>query len=187
MAIDAVAIDPDPVIFPYAGLPDVVSERTNNPRAEVSFQMNGDVIPAAGTGDSVKLTVTCNLPIGYGYVLLEAHLGLIASDAVDWDKVAWGQLQNGDAAGTRAWIAPLEFFSRGGSNADGRIIWSLQNRINQLVLGASSNSGPSQFKFVVNNQVLDGAAGTFFGLVRFLQYDVEQAHHVAVNAAVPVR
>lgn len=185
MAVVATEVDVEPKMFPYSGRPDAIGQFTNAPRAEVSFQLNGVTVDGPGTGDSIQLTVKNELPIGFAYVLLEAHFGMVVSDATDWDRVAWGAMQNGGGA-TRTYLVPLEFFSRGLSVDGVRLIWTMQNNTNQVILPGTPQA-QSQFKFVVANSSLDGEDALLYSFVRFLQFDIEQAHNYAVNNAIPVR
>lgn len=177
---------PEPDVFPYAGMAEAQADKLNIVRAELRFQINGDAITISGAGDDQEAVIDVNLPRNFAYVHLESHIGIICTDSTQWESVAWGGLQNGRGGMTRDWIAPIEHFSNGATTFGGRRIWTAQAQVKSVILPASPGEN-GEWQFRVGNPTLDQAAGTMFALIRFLQFDVEQAHHFAVNNPMPVR
>lgn len=191
MAATVTTIAPPPLLFSYTGLP-AGDLRLNLPRAEVHFggpQLSANVT-VAGAGDDQRIDITCTLPLGYAYVLRELHLSMVNDDAADWEDNGFTTWQNSTTEADRSTFVPMGIHSTGGG-ANGpagfRVKnWTLVDPIRQVVKPAVGNQG-LEFFLSLQNPVIDGAAGFVHFMIRFLQYDIEQAHHYAVNNPIPVR
>jgi len=187
MATVTTTITPTPVPFPYSGLPDVISERTGIPRGEQSFNENGTAITLAGVGDVQQLIVNCNLPPGYAYVFRECNAFNLATDATDWDSTAYLGFTDSLTGGEQSFKIAVEMASSGATQFGTRkIINSPIEPFRQVILPANGTS-QIQAQLIWTNAVTNGAVGSLFFSCRFLQFDIEQAHHYAVNYPIPTR
>lgn len=191
MATTVTSFTPNPLLFSYTGLP-AGDLRANLPRAEVHFggpQLSANVTVAAA-GEDQRIDITCVLPSGYAYVLRELHLGMQNDDVADWEDNGFTTFQNATTDADRTTFVPMGINSPGGG-ANGPALfrwknWTLTDPIRQVTLPAIGNQG-LEFFLSLQNPVIDGAAGFAHFQIRFLQYDIEQAHHYAVNNPIPTR
>lgn len=186
MALVVTTFTPLPELFSYSGLPDVITERSQFPRGEVAFNIFAGAVDAPGAGDNARISIQMSLPPGYAYVLREAHYSLAASDTEDWEAVAPLTFDNA-SSGDATWQAPIELFSE--AKGTSRRIYTKQSDLKQVVLPGGPTPGITSMLVSIThtNQNDDGLAVTVFATVRFLQFDIEQAHHFEVNQATPVR
>lgn len=180
-----------PKIFSFTSLPQVSQEESFVPRAEVIFTWFNEDITAGGAGDQTAI-ITMALPINFAYVMVDCELRIDAADAgdiADWDDEAVGSvIENRGDGPTRFLTMAFEGENHGTSIGAGIHfvrIYSFKTLPRSLFQANVRTTNP--VSLVVNNPVVGGGAATVAGFVRFLQYDVSQQHHFAVNTPAPVR
>jgi len=188
MATTATIVSPEATPFPYRGMPDIVGQATGVPRGEISFSEPDGDITVAAAAEFQRLDVRCCLPIGYAYVFREMHLSLSGADSNDWSLFGHGTFGDAETAGIRENSMLFEFASRGviPIETNPRITYSYVNLPKQVVLPVSNAEGPIAILSIIN-PVADGTLMKFIFSARFLQFDIEQANHYAVNSPLPVR
>lgn len=188
MAIITSDFDPEATPFPYAGMPDIVGQRTGIPRGEVAFNVDGGSVTLAGVGDTQRANVTCTLPGGYAYVLRETFLSMTAIDVEDWDDVGFGSFQDAEQSTVRKNRMLFQLVSAGAVNITTakRRCWDYTILPKQVLYPASATEGAVYIATIIN-AVTNGAAGNLVFNARFLQFDIEQANHYSVNSPMPTR
>lgn len=190
MATTATTLTPDYIREPFIGLPPQLSTlQSPIPQAELSFvTFQGSVTAAASTEDQL-LTINCVLPTGYAYIFQGASLLLEETEAGDlaaWDQDFGTFLRNTNVAGPRRWLAGLKF--AGGELYDRTA--ALKARIfvcpgyNKLI---RATNGDGLFSAAGRNVTIDEGAVTVYFVANFLEFDLNQARHWAVNTPIPVR
>ncbi len=186
MGINFIPISLPLVPRSYSGLPDTVTERSQFPRAEVSFFTNDAVIDAGGVGDSQYLQIAGSLPSGFAYVFRECHMGLQASATLeDWDDVATMQIANASSGPT--YQASLPLVSPGLSQNLTRKWYSTPVQPLKQVVLPKDGENWVEFNVYLTNQALNGQAAVLHLIATFLQFDIEQSHYFEVNNPTPVR
>lgn len=188
MATTTTTVSPQPVPFPYSGMPDVIGEKTGIPRGEISFSEPDGSIIVAESAELQRLNIRCCLPIGYAYVLREMHLSLSGADTADWSLFGHGIWQDAETASIRKHVMAFPLFSPGVIPLETltRSNYRSVNIPKQVVLPVSTAEGPILIATLVN-PVADGTLMKFLFSARFLQYDIEQSFHYSVNSPAPVR
>lgn len=177
-------LDLTPEIQPYTGLGQLTQDRSAIPRAEV-FVGGLDIdITAGGVGNTQRFTLGMHLPRNFAYVLAEINvvIEVEAGLAMTWDAYGAGELSNGPDQ-DRSHATPISLESPGVSDSTGnpRRIYTAPHPPKYLVLPPENKPGP-YFALVWGNSTTDAPAAVSSFLIRFYQYDVEQAHHFAVNS-----
>lgn len=174
--------------FPYIGLMSGDYAQTFIPKSEVLFSLSAGTIVVAGAGEDQQVRVTCNLPRGWAYVFLEATLRITNADVADWDDCASSEMKDNDS-GTVNFITHMTMCTGAGiahaSTTQPIKTYHVMNPINKVFL--CNGAGDGRLRFVLHNLVIDGAAGTCDAYARFLRFELNQAHHYAVNTPVSVR
>lgn len=186
MATTTTTTDPDPVSFPFTGLPGLrVLEQSPIPRGFVSFENSSVTIAVAGAGEDQTWRINFILPIGYAYILTEVHIQLqgAIAEMADWDEVMNGELNW--QAGPRA--IPFDGVSLGDTMATttlDRRVYTFSDLPKTIMV---VDDAASQAGFRIGNHTVDGLAmsGSVFG--RFLQFDIEQAHNWEVHTPQLIR
>ncbi len=181
---------PDPDRFAFTTFPQIAQEISPLPRAEVVFRVVTGVIAAGGGGDQAVL-INMAPPLNFSYVLVDCFMTVNAAnsaDIADWDAMAVGTIQTNEGVGE---IEVARFQGWNLSTAEGASIGDFR-RVYQFDtlpkrLFNPTTLQPAICMVSVSNPVIGGLAADcdFFG--RFLQYDVSQKHHVAVNSPELVR
>lgn len=162
------------------------------PQAEVNFILRADTVIEAAAGKDQQLIIRCDLPAGFAYIFQGAQLlcdETEAGDMADWNTDLRSFLQNTTAAAPAQgrWLYPLSF--TGGDLVN-----------NSAVLKSRTFIAEAQSKLVIPlfgtvarmdsafwNVVIDGGALTINFVAKFLEYDLNNAYHWAINTPIPVR
>jgi len=189
MATTATTFNPAPTRTPFIsqGI-DLVG--TPVPRAELRFAIVGDEITAAASGESQSCLVVCSLPKGYAYYFMGCEIDLLeteAGDVVGWNADWRTYLLSSDTTGALR--------SLSGIKCTGCVpyYWSaaLKGRIYQaapiqrIIIPVYDTGAKYQCQNV--NVALDGGPVTTYFTATFLQFDLNQAFHYALNTPQPVR
>lgn len=190
MANDHTEFVVEPSLFAYEGVKPVGSEV---PRQELRFSiLNGVVDAPAMATDTQTVEIICRVPRNYAYVLAEVHLAISGQDAFGWASSAFATMDDGSAASDRTYVAPMEGVSNGftwnlvGGSAKTRKAWDWPCLLKGTVI---PNPGSIDTGLNVHAGNASGSASLIsLGFyARILMYDIEQAHHFAVNTPTPVR
>lgn len=191
MATITTSLAPNPRRFGFTNLPTLSQEESPVPIAELVFTTQFSAVTLSGVGDDQLVKLTCNLPVGFTYVLIDCRMDLQVandSDMADWDTIAYGLIST--AASGSQYRSPFQGISRGLISAlDGglppRSMFQFVSLPSQVIIP----SGQAEATIVVTiaNAVQNSSAGFFTSFVRVLQYNVSQAHHYQVNTPIPVR
>lgn len=170
------------------------ADNLNNPipRAELNFAVYAGVVTAAAAGEDQQLDVTCTLPPGYGYTLIHMSAWWFdaeAADTADWDADFRSFVSNVNAGSDPgSWLSGI---AMPGSN-----IWHqsavLTGRTfvaadlpQKIIIPLNGRSGLLTARNT--NVTIDGGPLTFYFLAKFLEFDLNQAYHWAVNTPWPTR
>ncbi len=186
MATTSTVSDPDPVYFPFTGFEKGPSRISSPyPRGQVTFSNASVAITVAGAGEDQLWRINMVLPIGYAYVLVEVHFQIQGALA---DLAGWDTVFNGEINLTNPVRAiPFDGVSLGDTFATtllDRRIFTFPDLPKDIII---SDDGTAQAGFRVGNHTTDDAAMTGIIFGRFLQYDVEQAHHYLVQTPQLIR
>lgn len=177
--------------IPYSGIGAMDAVNTPIPRAELNYLISAGDIAVATGGDSQKITIVCDLPLSFAYVVQEISiLSLEGVDGDEWENFGVCRLRTTSPSGT--WSHSLDLSSRG---AYSRLItatpgWgksyhlTAPGELNRLIIpGTSAN-----LLISLRNPTVDGSAMVIAGfMARFIQFDVNQAYFYGANTPVPVR
>lgn len=162
------------------------------PRAELNFISYGGVVTAAAAGEDQLLSVVMSLPASYAYVLAHCSMWMFdaeTGDMADWDT-AFNALLTNVTSGTApgSWISGIRFSSDA--------LWSrsavLKGRtyvgteLPQKII-IPNVAGNARMVCDLRNLTVDGGPMTLYFLAKFLEFDLNQATHWAVNTPWPVR
>jgi len=193
MAVATTAFTPLLTRFPYiAPIPPPDSWLTPIPRGEALFFLKNGQIAEPGAGDSQRFTITTALPPTFAYVLMEVTI--MTSDLEDGDQADWDagfrcylQSIDGDPGG---WLSPM--LLDGGSIYHAEAAASARAGRTFQVLHISNKiliPGPAGGRLQIEggNLNIDGGALNISFLIKFLEFDLNQAQLFAVNTPIPVR
>lgn len=187
MAVISTTFTPDAEVFPFTGLGDLVTDRSDHPRGEVSYNILNGVVTAGAAGDSQALFVRCVLPANFSYALVDIYASLVGTalgDSDDWDDGGlFTMVEIVDGVQTMA------CFMGGHATGIAGVIksWIWPKTVGRVVKGGSTAGAAIVPTLNLQNQVLDGAANSLQFYARFLQYDIVQQHHIGVNTAILTR
>ncbi len=191
MAVEQTVVTPNPAIFGFQGMPDIVGEQSIVPRGEVVFSVIGGIVAATGVGDSQLLTVGCSLPVNFAYALLEVACELQGADAVDWDVASLSRWQDDNAlppTGSQSIRIPVQGLSHGiVQSATPSRLWTYGTIPNQIIIPKQGFAAGVSMANNFTNGNLQGSSMVFDFYARFLMYDVAQAHHWQANTPTPIR
>jgi len=189
------AFDPIARVLPFAQRREP-GAYNDLPRARVDYDIDGEVVTAKATANTNRLRINCNLPNNYAYVLdnvftfLKITGGLPGdADGIDnFESIAGGELDPIGTAATRF----MELFANGNfitgsGEADGGKIWTPQSLSKQIFFNTQGSQMNLRVFLVDGDNSNATLAGELTYHASFLQYDIEQAYNVAVNAPLPVR
>lgn len=173
----------------YIGFGFQGSLETPIPQAELNFIIYGETVTEAAAGLDQAIIVNCDLPAGYAYisrgvnVLLEdQEVGDIADWDTDWRAFAVNSL----VASPSRWLSgiPLE----------GGLSWFHSATLSGRTFKADAfpklincNDGPGLLRGGLINPTIDGGPMALYWVASFLEFDLNQARHWAVNTPIPVR
>lgn len=145
-------------------------------------------IVVAGAGEDQQVKITCTLPRGWAYVFVEATMRLTNVDIADWDDCASSEMQD-STSGPVHFIAHMTMCNDGSiahaSTTQPIKTYHVVNPINKVIL--CNGDGDGRLRFIIMNTTIDGAAGQVDCYARFLRFEMNQAHHYAVNTPVSTR
>lgn len=183
-------ITPVAVPFPYSGMPDIMGQLTGVPRGEVSFFVDNVEVPLTTGGNDQRYNINCILPQGYAYVLRELFMLIHGTNSGNWSDVAIANLQDAETNSLRDNLMPFEMFTNGlletGSATFARKAYTACQVPKQVLYPAAPQEG-IKLEIINANTTVDQAVCNVQFNARFLQFDVEQANHFAVNFPAPVR
>lgn len=189
MATVTTTITPTTTPFAYSGFNEPWAEGTALARGELRFNNSGTNIAATGAGDNQQVTITLNLSSLFAWVLCDFSVLLTsnASETVNFADQAQLFLTDASDSSLRTVFANMELISQGTNfhSGVGQKLYMPRRTYSGVVISPLGGAPQLQARFF-NTQAQDAAyTGSVDG--RFLQYDLSQANHVAVNSAVPVR
>lgn len=189
MAITATSFTPGIKRFAYiAPVAPPDSWLTPIPRGEALFAINDGSVLAAAAGASQSFSITCVLPSTFAYIMMEASIELYdqeAGDIATWDSSircsvredvtapAWTASPRMDAGSTYSLSAVLKGKSYQVADVPRKMI----------VPGIAG--GLAYFEAMTTT--IDLGILKINALIKFLEFDLNQAHYYAVNTPVPVR
>ncbi len=186
MATTTTTTAPDPEVFSFSGLPPLrIQQPSPLPRGFISYENSAVAITVAGAGEDQVWRINCVLPIGYAYILVDAHISMqgAIADLAGWDTVMNAEL-NFDTP-----VRAIQF--DGVSQGDTFSTTTIDRRVftfpdlPQAIIPV--NDIVSQVGFRVGNHTTDDAAMTGSVFVRLMQYDIEQAHYYALHTRQLIR
>lgn len=179
MAVVVTTFTPNPQPFAFTTAPGDLINRTALPRAEIIHAVSAGEIVAAGVGDSQLLNVRIELPQNYTYVCVDVALAITGVDAGDWNANALFTIGRGDFQQWMSLESPgVTVYGTGAASQIARAYKVPARLPKGLVLGAPTGSNST---INVENGNLNGTAMEVRFYSRFLQYDIDQFHHVEVN------
>ena len=181
MANTNTAIAPTPQFFPLTGLPDVTQNKTSLPKAECYFIGVSEAITASGAGDTQSLSVTCSLPQNFAYTLLDISFRVWGIDSSKPFETC-GFAGFTDLRPSLGQVLALAHMCEGTSHNTGTTqeqVYAFNNRPTAVAI---ADSGPSSFEIYLGNTNTQVQASNAEFLIRFGVYNIDQAHHVQVNA-----
>lgn len=191
MATTDTIITPDIYRIPYIGVgPPSVDNPI--PIAEINHVSFNATVTAAAAGEDQKLVVKCDLPQGYGYVL--SHMSMWMYDAEVGDMADWDTSMNSYLTNVGSGSTPGSWISGTRIKSDG--LWTRSSTLKGATYLATelpqkvvipSLGVKGQFYTEMRNLVIDGGPMTFYFLAKFLEFDLNQSYHWAVNTPWPVR
>lgn len=186
MATTTTTTDITPTYFPFTGLPGI-EDLANSwiPRGYLVFEDSSVAITVAGAGEDQIWRIEMDLPIGYAYVLVEAHVQLqgAIADLAGWDLVMGGELVSPGRS--------IPFDGLASPDGDVMVTTALDRRffsfpdLSTTIMIASDGSATTIFR--IGNHTTDDAAMTGSVFARFLQYDIAQAHHFQIHMPQLIR
>ncbi len=170
----------------------VTDYQPNNPqpRGRVFFTESAS-ITAKGAGDTKVTILSTTLPVGfaYAYESFFATLNDTTLDMVNYENLGLQGLQFSTPNLSNDVLLPVvslgdNSFSSATNSAKS---YNLVKLFSNVIYSGTPNVGiVIKTSFFDNEGVNATAAHKLDFYVSFLQYDVEQAHHVQVNAPTPV-
>lgn len=188
MALVQTILSPAPVLFAYVGIGDVlITDRSAIPKSEVVFSGVGEDVTLSGAGDTQRCSINMSLPVNFAYALVDADMTLIGTDAAQWNGTAGLQIQNNNASPSQ--INHVQGISNGVIVEGARRTWGFNSPgFPKQIISPIVNSASFIFaQALVENNTAEQVAMTCDFYFRWFQYDIEQAHHFAVNQALLVR
>ncbi len=164
------------------------------PRAEIVYSYINEDIPAAGLTDIARLQIDIRLPQSYVYVLVDFALSILGDNADLKAKIPTGLTwQLFDAVGAASMVQySAEAIAIGGvlpvndnAGLDSRLQYSVPHKPKVTWLLLPGEEGRCLINLTADD--VNTLAMQSSGYFRFLQYDVNQAHHWGVNTPTLTR
>lgn len=193
MATTATVLNITPIIVPLIG-PAPLQDLWNTliPQFESIHSVFATTIAAAAAGEDQSFKVTCTLPGGFAYALVDWSMHMVEAevgDVDDWDSNAKLFLRDGTTGATSKWTMD-QGASRVVYHTNATLDAATYKMFNpsplQKLIIPSAADG-AQLKFNTFNVTIDGGPITVDWFSRFLVYDLNQAYRAIVNTPVPVR
>jgi len=187
MAVETTTFTPKLIKFGFEGISDAASDTTAVPRQELFYTQSGENILSPPAGDSQSVELTFRLPFGFAYVITDVNFSIFGADAGDWSGQANGYIAN-DTPAQADIIAHFGGWTFGSPVGDGGLVFRTYSfqELPSWVFIPQSNDG-ALVRFITSSNQIDGGTVGLQFVARFLQYDVSQAHHFAVNTPIPTR
>ncbi len=190
MAVDTTSFSPNPSVFPYSGVSELLQHRSDFPRSEIEFITLNGAIPLTGVGDSSFVVYAAVLPANFSYVLTDFFLAIhSAAAATNNFNAALTLFVNDDVLGV---VRSYEIFlpnestnAKFGSTQIDTRTYCITCFPTQLL--RSPGGGAIELSAQATNETTNDTAYTTDFYCRFQQFDVNQAHDAAVNRQTPVR
>lgn len=178
-------------ILPYEGVGEVLQQRSDFARAEITHTRRDQTIAATGAGDDSFVVIDGILPANFAYTLTDLYFSIESAAGVtnSYDPTCGFFLMDSLSTGAlRTWELHLPNFARAGVNgATGTEILAYHfESMPQMVMRPASGQQLG-YQLGVFNPVQNLAAHLCNFYARFQQFDINQAIHVAVNTQLPVR
>lgn len=192
MTTTATVIAPPLESFPFIGIgPASQHPITAIPSAEVTFAIFSaggrvDDITIAAAGEDQTVTVNCDLPRSFSYVLVEAYARIQGADGDEWDTEGFSNLNSSITSPDI--VYPINF---GGRPGVGHSNPTNESRFYEVsapgVVLIPTGPDDARFTTTWSNVTIDGSAMTISFFARFLRYDRNQVQFWQVNTPVLVR
>ncbi len=189
MAIEQTSLSPLPTIFPFLGLDQLGLDRSNVPRAEVIYSGILQVVAASGVGDTQRLDITCELPQNFSYAMAECHIDITTAAGTlnTWNDDGILFLVDANNPARSIFVSsPLHSQGVIDTEMTPKHVYNLEN-IMKGVLVPPPNSIGAKVGLTFNNTTEGSVAATTSFYIRLYQFDIEQAHHFAVNTPDLIR
>lgn len=185
MAQILTTITPQPTIFPYEDMDDIVRPRTDVPRAHVLFDVRTSVIDGAGVGDNQAVQIICDLPVNFSYVLTDFFCSIhndVAAATNNFENIAVCNLNNGQNDALRDYTILNAIVSPGAGFLNLKLIKSYKwvGALPKFLLQPKPTA-IVRLVFEFNNQTDDDSDYKMNASIRFLQYDINQTFHQQTN------
>lgn len=189
MATVTTTITPTQTPFPFSGYTEPISDYSGVARGEIRFSGSATVA-APGAGNNQQVTATISPDPDYAWVLHDLVFTIAANtgSAVAFPDAVQAYVTDGGTAATRSMFFSMEMVSHGLAfhNALPYKIYSLQDTYHGVVLSPYPASTPA-LQVRTYNTTANDVAYTAAVDGRIIQYDISQAHHLAVNSPIPTR
>lgn len=190
MANVQTAFTPSPLITLFSGLP--VGTQSNNiyPRAKVTFQVNAGTIAAKIATNTSNVLVTGLLPANYAYRIASVYAMIDCVSALEADNYEQaGRLRQFDGLSTGFPIT-TELFNDAAFavsvNAGNARLWYPKDLYQGMIFNTDGATPTWIMDLADSDAVNATAAGRLFLQVEFLQYGINQATDVSINAPAPI-
>jgi len=155
------------------------------------------VLTAKSALDTNRVRINCTLPVNYAYALDNLYTKIVITDGPpgdangidNFESIAMMNVVSGmpNSAATNSEMLSNGGFVHANDMADGAKIWTSQSLPRHLFFN-SQGTAPAVRVFLKDPDATNATnAGTMNFTCTILQYDLEQAYYVAVNAPIPVR
>lgn len=190
MAETVTVFSPLPMSFPFLGLDQLGIDRSNVPRAEIVYTGLNQVITAGGVGNTQRVAIACAFPRNFSYGLAEVHVSInvATGQTMSWNLNGVCIVVDASTADGRTLSIPLPMLANGIADAGNKpqVLYNLDADLKTVVVPQPNTTG-AQLSFGSDNPVENAPEATMNFFIRLYQYDIEQAHHYAVNTPTLVR
>lgn len=209
MATIGTTATPDQRYQPYVGLPELQRAQSGIARAEVIFS---DVVawPASGAGNDSYLEFNIELDNNYGHILTDMSCWMFrAATGFEVEAVGRIRIKPDSSVAAETIVHPLVSYagrSDGSNTAIGsmtpkeyntqhptdngyEMVFTLANPKPTYVIYPYTNpgKGSSTVDVVFSDPELNNFSKTVYFVAKFLQYDISQGYHWAINSPISVR
>lgn len=174
--------------FPFTGY--VEPNLTPAARGEVLAVLKDGTWTASGAGDNQRLIIRVNLPNNFAYVVTDVQLEIKGSVGLVYNVDLQGALNlyNAGSVANRTLDVPIGLTCPGDyalNLADQVATYRPLNLYKGIVIPAFNDNVRLECQFY-NTTANDQQYDVDF-VARFLQFDINQVHALAVNTAIPTR
>lgn len=194
MAVVTQALTPRNNYSPFEGMSEAQRLVTAVPRGLVRFDSNSAGLTAKPVNDSYDLTITCQLPNGFAYVISAVSFDIAVDTASDFDNFCTISIFNGISNGQ------ISNQQRGsfGMSLNPQTVAADPRRVMHYQLGGLHDSWPgpivrtqaavahSMLLTYHNSAAAVQAAGAISFHASFYQYELNQAVRFPMNFPMPV-